>query len=44
VLMKDPNKAIVRMYAVPMTAFVNEDTEEEGAAEEGGAEEDESKE
>lgn len=42
-IMKDPNKQIVRLYAVPMNAFeedADEDDEEEGENEEEAAEED----
>ncbi|KAG8218903.1 translation initiation factor eIF-3 subunit D [Butyriboletus roseoflavus] len=30
VLIKDPNKSVIRLYSVPMTAFVTEDEEGEG--------------
>ncbi|KAF8138757.1 translation initiation factor eIF-3 subunit D [Boletus edulis] len=30
VLVKDPNKSVIRLYSVPMTAFVTEDEEGEG--------------
>jgi len=33
VLVKDPNRSVIRLYSVPMTAFVTED--EEGEAFEG---------
>lgn len=38
VLIKDPNRPVIRLYAVPMTAFVAEDIEEEveGEANESG--------
>jgi len=36
VLVKDPNKPVIRLYAVPFSAFVGE--EEEGAASEEEAE------
>ncbi|KAG2042100.1 eukaryotic translation initiation factor 3 subunit 7-domain-containing protein [Suillus americanus] len=30
VLIKDPNKSVIRLYAVPMTAFTTEDEDAEG--------------
>jgi translation initiation factor 3 subunit D len=30
VLVKDPNKSVIRLYSVPITAFVTEDEEGEG--------------
>jgi len=34
VLVKDPNKPVIRLYAVPFSAFTGEEEEEEGAASE----------
>ncbi|KAI0303979.1 translation initiation factor eIF-3 subunit D [Russula brevipes] len=34
VLVKDPNKPVIRLYAVPLSAFTGEEEEEEGAASE----------
>jgi len=38
VLIKDPNKPVIRLYAVPLTAFTGEEEEEEGVASEEEAE------
>ncbi|KAI0307061.1 translation initiation factor eIF-3 subunit D [Multifurca ochricompacta] len=38
VLVKDPNKPVIRLYAVPFSAFTGEEEEEEGAASEEEAE------
>ncbi|EIM85696.1 translation initiation factor eIF-3 subunit D [Stereum hirsutum FP-91666 SS1] len=35
VLVKDPNKPVIRLYAVPLTAFTGEDEEEEGVGSDG---------
>jgi len=34
VLVKDPNKPVIRLYAVPLSAFTGEEEDEEGAASE----------